>query len=325
MPAVALEMPEKPNTPATRETTKKERQLQHVASLQGGQKQERRNSRNDPGFASMVARNRRRRVGIPDKYLADSTPAVAEPSDPGDMHCITRHTATAGKCWPSWPAQDEPGCCFAVLRSCHRCWKADAARAGAAGRRGPRQIAAGGVADVSGDAGLGAAPRRRDRPGHAIAARQRGRPGARGRGGRSERVALAIDADAFDGSTRSLALVGLAPHGACERPLRWAEATAAIPVAELDILANAVRYCIQHQAGGRLSPGCRREPACNREGLFHGQNCAPAPRRRSGNGGAELRRPGCRCRSEYSQDPVLDRRRSRHCAVHPWVYGLPCR
>ena len=55
----------------------------------------------------------------------------------------------------------------------------------------------------------------------------------------------AIDADAFDGSTRSLALLGVPSRGADEPPLRWAEATAAIPAAEHDTLAKAVRACIQ--------------------------------------------------------------------------------
>ncbi len=58
----------------------------------------------------------------------------------------------------------------------------------------------------------------------------------------------AVETDAFDGSARGLALLGVQPGAAGQRPLRWAEATAAIPAAEADILAEAVQRCIQHGA-----------------------------------------------------------------------------
>lgn len=73
-----------------------------------------------------------------------------------------------------------------------------------------------------------------------------------------------VDADAFDGSARSLALLGVAPGGVGQRPLRWADATAAIPVAEADVLAKAVERSIQegtdldgeYRIGGNVDKPC---------------------------------------------------------------------
>ncbi len=58
----------------------------------------------------------------------------------------------------------------------------------------------------------------------------------------------AVDADAFDASPRSLALLGVAPGSAGSRPLRWADATAAIPAVGADILEKAVERCIRQGA-----------------------------------------------------------------------------
>ena len=53
-----------------------------------------------------------------------------------------------------------------------------------------------------------------------------------------------VDADAFDGSSRGLELLGMPPQPAGRRPLRWAEATAALETTDEPVLAVAVQRCI---------------------------------------------------------------------------------
>ena len=54
-----------------------------------------------------------------------------------------------------------------------------------------------------------------------------------------------VDADAFDGSPRSLELLRAAPSAVGARPLRWQEATAAIDAVDRTLLAQAVERCLQ--------------------------------------------------------------------------------
>ena len=54
--------------------------------------------------------------------------------------------------------------------------------------------------------------------------------------------------DAFDGSARTLELLGLSSRAKGERPLRWAEATAAVQVGDKALLAQAVERCLRHGA-----------------------------------------------------------------------------
>lgn len=54
-----------------------------------------------------------------------------------------------------------------------------------------------------------------------------------------------VDADAFDGSARCLNLLAVAPETVGRRPLRWAEATAAIQDADGAALAQAVERCLR--------------------------------------------------------------------------------
>jgi signal transduction histidine kinase len=57
-----------------------------------------------------------------------------------------------------------------------------------------------------------------------------------------------MESDAFDGSPRSLALLAAAAPGPAERPLRWADAIAAIPPDERSALTDAVESCLRDGA-----------------------------------------------------------------------------
>ena len=95
MPAVALEIPEKPKTPATSETTKnKSASFSTLYPFKAGRSREA-DSTGCPNFTSMTARTSRRRVGrILTRCSADSTPGTRRAVRSWGMHRITRHMVT---------------------------------------------------------------------------------------------------------------------------------------------------------------------------------------------------------------------------------------